>query len=58
VNPVIAVLLGWAFGDEAVSARTLAAMVIIVAAVAIITAARSAAPTSGPGPVLEEGIGD
>ena len=36
VNPVIAILLGWVFGGEAMSLRTLVATVIIVAAVAII----------------------
>jgi drug/metabolite transporter (DMT)-like permease len=39
VNPVVAVLLGWAFAGEAISARMLVAAAIIVGAVALITAA-------------------
>ena len=41
VNPVVAVLLGWAFAGEALAARTLIAAAIIVAAVALITTARA-----------------
>ena len=37
VNPVVAVLLGWMFANEAVSARTLAAAAIILASVAVVT---------------------
>ena len=52
VNPVIAVLLGWAFAHEPVGARTLVAAAIILAGVAIITATQSsAAPTTGEHPV-------
>lgn len=40
VNPVVAVLLGWAFADEPVTGRTLAAAAVILAGVAIITLAR------------------
>ena len=54
VNPVIAVLLGWAFAGEIVTKRTLAAAGVIVAGVAIITIAR----TDVMPPVPEEGIGD
>ena len=36
VNPVVAVLLGWAFAGETMTLRTLAAAVIIVGAVALI----------------------
>jgi len=43
VNPVIAVFLGWAIAGEQVTARTLAASAIIVAAVALITLARARA---------------
>ena len=43
VNPVIAVILGWAVAGEPVTSRTLAASAIIVAAVAIITLARARA---------------
>jgi drug/metabolite transporter (DMT)-like permease len=41
INPVVAVLLGWAFGGEAIGARTLAASAVIVTAVALITVGRS-----------------
>jgi drug/metabolite transporter (DMT)-like permease len=41
VNPVVAVLLGWAFADEPLTARTLIAAAIIIAAVALITVGRS-----------------
>ncbi len=37
VNPVVAVLLGWAFAGEPLNARTLAAAGIIVAGVVVIT---------------------
>ena len=37
VNPVVAVLLGWAFAGEPLAARTVAAMTVIVAAVVLIT---------------------
>lgn len=40
VNPVVAVYLGWAFANEAVTSRTLLAAAVILAGVAIITAAR------------------
>lgn len=39
VNPVVAVLLGWAVAGEAISLRTIIAAAIIVASVAIITIA-------------------
>ena len=39
VNPVVAVILGWLLAGESISARMLVAAVIIVAGVAIITAA-------------------
>ena len=41
VNPVVAVLLGWAVAGETVTARTLVASAIIVAAVVMITKGRS-----------------
>jgi len=41
VNPVIAVLLGWAFAHEPIGARSVVAAAIILAGVAIITTARS-----------------
>ena len=37
VNPVVAVLLGWAFADEALTPRMLVAAAVIIAAVAVIT---------------------
>ena len=39
VNPVVAVILGWLMAGEAISARMLVAAVIIIAGVALITAA-------------------
>lgn len=41
VNPVVAVFLGWALAGEPVSARTLIAAAVIIAAVALITAGQS-----------------
>ena len=46
VNPVVAVLLGWALAHEAVTPRTMVAAAIILAGVAIITVARD--PKSAP----------
>jgi drug/metabolite transporter (DMT)-like permease len=42
VNPVVAVLLGWAVVSEPVSSRTLLAAAVILAGVAIITMTKSA----------------
>ncbi len=42
VNPVVAVVLGWAFAGEEITARTLVAAAVILAGVAIITLARGA----------------
>ena len=42
VNPVVAVLLGWAIAGEALSIRTAVAAAIVICAVALITTARSA----------------
>ena len=44
VNPVVAVILGWALAGETISARMLIAAAIIVGGVALITAAESRAP--------------
>ena len=44
VNPVIAVMVGWAFAGEALQVRTILAMAIIVAAVVLITRFRSTQP--------------
>jgi len=41
VNPVVAVLLGWAIADETVTGQTLIAMVVIVLAVVCITASKA-----------------
>jgi drug/metabolite transporter (DMT)-like permease len=41
VNPVIAVILGWAVAGETLSFRTLAAAAIVIGAVALITTARA-----------------
>ena len=37
VNPVVAVLLGWAIAHEPIAPRTIAAMIVIVLAVAILS---------------------
>ena len=41
VNPVVAVLLGWALGGEAVSGRMLGAAALIVVAVLLVTVGRA-----------------
>jgi drug/metabolite transporter (DMT)-like permease len=41
VNPVVAVILGWAMRGEPITARTLVAAAVIIAAVVLITLARS-----------------
>jgi drug/metabolite transporter (DMT)-like permease len=46
VNPVVAVLLGWAFASEPINARTLVAAAVILAGVAIITVTRDAGATT------------
>jgi drug/metabolite transporter (DMT)-like permease len=46
VNPVVAVLLGWAFASEPVTARTLLAAAVILAGVAIITLMKDSAKSS------------
>lgn len=43
VNPVIAVLLGWAFANEAVGVRTLVAAAVILSGVALITVTQAGA---------------
>ncbi|HUQ84097.1 MAG TPA: EamA family transporter, partial [Gemmatimonadaceae bacterium] len=52
VNPVVAVILGWLIGGESISARMLVAAAIIVAGVAIITAAEGR--TAQPAPASEK----
>jgi drug/metabolite transporter (DMT)-like permease len=41
VNPVVAVFLGWALADEAISLRTVVAAAIIIGSVALITSVRA-----------------
>jgi len=65
VNPVVAVLLGWWLANEEFTARTLVAAGVIVAAVGLITTAKSAkgqpvrgsagAETPSPDDLLEKG---
>lgn len=43
VNPVVAVLLGWAFANEELTPRMMAAAAVIIAAVALITMSRTSA---------------
>jgi drug/metabolite transporter (DMT)-like permease len=45
VNPVVAVLLGWAFAHEPLTLRTMLAAAVILAGVAIITVARDGGVT-------------
>jgi len=52
VNPVVAVLLGWAILGESVTGRTAAAMAIIVVAVVLIVSAPSATRSAGRRRVL------
>jgi drug/metabolite transporter (DMT)-like permease len=49
VNPVVAVLLGWAFAGEALSLRTMIAAAVIVAAVVLITTQQSRAAGAAKG---------
>ncbi|HEX2217337.1 MAG TPA: EamA family transporter, partial [Gemmatimonadales bacterium] len=51
VNPVVAVLLGWLVLGEAITMRTLGAMVLILGAVLMIQLAPGAHGKSGPPPV-------
>ncbi len=48
VNPVIALLLGWWFLDEAITPPIVAGSAIIVVAVALVTSARVARPAAAP----------
>jgi len=56
VNPVVAVLLGWAVLDEAITGRTLAAAALVVGAVIVVVSAapaierRPVEPSPGPPP--------
>lgn len=54
VNPVVAVLLGWALAGESITGRTVAAMAVIVAAVVLITTRGSGAkPSAAAEPALD-----
>ncbi len=48
VNPIVAVLLGWAIAGERLSVRTGIAAAIVICAVALITTARSATASQSP----------
>ncbi len=47
INPIVAVLLGWAIAGESLSIRTGIAAAIVICAVALITTAKTAPSTSG-----------
>jgi drug/metabolite transporter (DMT)-like permease len=47
VNPIVAVLLGWALADEPLNARILLAAAVIIAGVVVITTARGAREGAG-----------
>lgn len=51
VNPIIAVLLGWAFAKEPLGLRTLLAAAVILGGVAIITVTQSSHAATGEHPV-------
>lgn len=54
VNPVVAVFLGWAFANEAVTWVTLVSAAIIISAVALITVARARSEKQQAEPILQE----
>jgi len=54
VNPVVAVTLGWLILDERVAGATLVAAAVILASVALIVSAGSAARRRGRGSDLGE----
>ena len=54
VNPVVAVILGWAFAGEALTVRLVAATAIIVLAVVVITSLRAQPPARPREPVPAE----
>ena len=51
VNPVIAVLLGWAFASEPLGWRTVIAAAVILGGVALITGTQASAPSTGEHPI-------
>jgi len=54
VNPVVAVILGWAIAHEPIGPRTVVAATIILAGVAIITSTQSAPSHTGEHPIPGE----
>jgi drug/metabolite transporter (DMT)-like permease len=56
VNPVIAVFLGWLLAGETLTPRTLIASAIIVLAVALITAQRTASPVRANAPPASHSV--
>jgi drug/metabolite transporter (DMT)-like permease len=54
VNPVVAVLLGWAVGGETVSARALVAGVVIIASIVLIHGARRGTRSAHPSRVTRQ----
>jgi drug/metabolite transporter (DMT)-like permease len=54
VNPVIAVVLGWAFANEPIGLRTVIAAAVILAGVAIITSTHGTSQPTGEYPVPSE----
>ncbi len=54
INPVIAVLLGWALGGEALGSRLIAGMLIVLAAVAVLQVATRRHPPVVPPEVAGE----
>jgi drug/metabolite transporter (DMT)-like permease len=54
VNPVVAILLGWAFAGEELSGRTLAAAFLILASVALIVSFRGRTGRPGSKPARVE----
>ncbi len=53
VNPVIALLLGWWFLDEAITPAIIAGSGIVVVAVALVTSAKVAAPSPAAAPAVD-----
>ena len=56
VNPIIAVLLGWAFASEPIGVRTIVAAAVILGGVAIITLTQGSAPSTGEHPIPERSV--
>lgn len=61
VNPVVAVVLGWAYAGETLTPRTLAAAAIVIAGVALVISFRDRKPRSiglripaGAGPIVRD----